>query len=380
MPGGHIKHGESKTKLYVLWQNMKRGSRGKVRAEWVKKLSYEDFREWAVSRGYSDNTPYISLIDYGDGYAPTNCMFVSSPANIKGVTCLETLKSYPTARKAKEDVSASKGYGCSSHITTCCKNVKALFNGGNVDGGTVLWSYLGKHWMFTDDAFALGILPERCFEKSNAAINAINEERNKRRFKYSPDSEMGKHRKRLKGIWGAMKQRCGLYKGATKNGIKNYAERGITVCPEWADSVDSFIGWSLENGYSEGLSIDRIDNDKGYCPDNCRWVTKLENREHKRNSGDCVCLETLETFPTYASAYRSSRPGFHGSTGSTEIKSCCVTAHLILSGTYVHSVKKTRFTCCGLHWVRKEDAEKYGLLPGNYEAAQMIIKEIESHR
>jgi len=52
-----------------------------------------------------------------------------------------------------------------------------------------------------------------------------------------------------------------------------YGGRGITVCDEWKESKASFFKWSYKNSYSEGLSLDKINNDKGYSPENCRWVS-----------------------------------------------------------------------------------------------------------
>lgn len=60
-----------------------------------------------------------------------------------------------------------------------------------------------------------------------------------------------------------------------------YGPRGITVCEEWRVNPESFIKWAAENGWERGLSLDRIDNDKGYSPDNCRWATPKEQANNK---------------------------------------------------------------------------------------------------
>ena len=57
---------------------------------------------------------------------------------------------------------------------------------------------------------------------------------------------------------------------------KRYGGRGIKVCFEWSD-YSIFREWAINNGYSDNLQIDRIKNDKGYSPDNCQWITRLEN-------------------------------------------------------------------------------------------------------
>lgn len=85
---------------------------------------------------------------------------------------------------------------------------------------------------------------------------------------------------RLYGTWKTMMHRCYDPK---RERYKDYGGRGITVCNEWHDP-NSFINWSYTHGYQDGLQIDRVDNDRGYSPDNCRWVTAKENSRNRRNT------------------------------------------------------------------------------------------------
>jgi|AGTN01.1.fsa_nt_gi hypothetical protein len=81
---------------------------------------------------------------------------------------------------------------------------------------------------------------------------------------------------RLYMIWGGMRQRCS---NPNHIGYKDYGGRGITVCDEWK-SFKAFHTWAMSNGYTDGMSIDRKDNDASYCPSNCQWIPREEQGIH----------------------------------------------------------------------------------------------------
>ena len=107
--------------------------------------------------------------------------------------------------------------------------------------------------------------------------------------RYKTGLRMGDKTCSLYSSWQAMKQRC-----LNPNNPKypRYGGRGIKICENWLDIV-GFYSWAKESGWQEGLTIDRIDNDGNYCPENCRWVSVSMNSKKKRTTkiSDAVANE-----------------------------------------------------------------------------------------
>lgn len=116
----------------------------------------------------------------------------------------------------------------------------------------------------------------------------------------------GLYETKLYKIWGSIIQRV---KNKKSKDYNDYGGRGITICPEWEKSFQSFYDWAMSHGYKEGLSIDRIDNEGNYYPENCRWATAYQQSRNKRNNvyieykGERYCLKDWETIKGFKKSF-----------------------------------------------------------------------------
>lgn len=116
----------------------------------------------------------------------------------------------------------------------------------------------------------------------NGSIKSCGCLKSKRMTEYGKaKATHGDSKSRLFSIWLGMKKRC-YYKKSVS--YKNYGGRGIRVCHEWKNDYSNFKLWAMNNGYDESLTLDRVDNDGNYEPNNCRWASYLMQSRNKRNN------------------------------------------------------------------------------------------------
>ena len=106
--------------------------------------------------------------------------------------------------------------------------------------------------------------------------------------------------KRLYRIWAGIIQRC--CNNRNRYEWEKYGGRGICVCDEWKQ-YEAFRDWSLANGYNDNLSIDRIDPNGNYCPENCRWATSYQQANNKRTSKFITFNGKTATVKEFADEY-----------------------------------------------------------------------------
>ena len=125
----------------------------------------------------------------------------------------------------------------------------------------------------------------KCGFETNMIMHQIKYVKNCQHLKANGDYQtydMVWRNKKLSSIFRGMIGRCYT---KTDKSYRWYGAKGIKVCKEWIDNPRLFEDWSIEHGYQDGLTIDRIDETKDYCPENCRWITREENAKYKSTTG-----------------------------------------------------------------------------------------------
>ena len=100
--------------------------------------------------------------------------------------------------------------------------------------------------------------------------------------------------------WLNIKDRCN---NPNNTHYKNYGKRGIKICKDWSDDFKSFYDWAINNGYKEGLSIERLDVNKGYSPDNCSWIPFNEQERNKTTTKLFIYNNKEYTIPELAKLF-----------------------------------------------------------------------------
>ena len=148
---------------------------------------------------------------------------------------------------------------------------------------------------------------KECAEKYKCCYKCMNSYLYKHNIAYKKDCSKpkgklsiaykhGEINTRLYQIWLAMRHRCN-----DKNN-KHYGAKGITVCAEWSDFM-CFKEWALNNGYNDKLSIDRIDNSRGYSSDNCRWVDNVVQHNNMSSNRLLTYKGETKTVSQWAKEY-----------------------------------------------------------------------------
>jgi phage I-like protein len=115
-------------------------------------------------------------------------------------------------------------------------------------------------------------------------------------------SKNGAKRNPLYVVWQNMRLRC----RSSDDKAQRYHDRGITICAEWLNSWPAFSQWATANGWEPGLEIDRRENNKGYCPDNCRFVPHLVNARNQERVRPVRCVDTGRVYPSQGDAFKQT--------------------------------------------------------------------------
>ena len=115
------------------------------------------------------------------------------------------------------------------------------------------------------------------------SCGCLNSELVSKRF-----TKTGESHSRLYRIWRNMKRRC---YDKTFKAYKNYGDKGVKICSDWLNSFENFYNWAVSNGYKDNLTIDRINVNGSYEPNNCQWITRSDNTKKSWRDRKCQAIE-----------------------------------------------------------------------------------------
>lgn len=152
----------------------------------------------------------------------------------------------------------------------------------------------GTYWLCICDCGRLTEVTTQNIKKVKSCIKCRNPSNIK--HKHSND--------RIYKIYLGMKKRCYNH---NEKAYHNYGERGITICDEWLHDFQKFYVWSMENGYNDNLTIDRIDVNKGYDPNNCRWTDMYTQNTNTRRELFGIVLHEYNSLEYFSLKYNIPR-------------------------------------------------------------------------
>lgn len=158
----------------------------------------------------------------------------------------------------------------------------------------------GSYWLCRCDCGNMAVVRRGNLVSGNTkSCGCLGEEIRQTNIKRAADkaaTHRYSNKERLYTIWARMRQRC---RNPRYNRASSYYKKGVTVCEEWTDYL-AFREWAYSNGYRDGLSIDRIDNDGNYCPENCRWATSKEQANNRSSNHRVAFNEEILTIREWA--------------------------------------------------------------------------------